>query len=128
MDQVAGDHRVLAAPAQRDGVMIDRVARRRDQRDQIVQRMIAGDQVAALRLDDRDDAVGDRRHASSFVVLRQPEIQLGLREQVAGLGEGRHPAAVLQPRVPADMIDMKMRAKNEIDVVHASARRRPGPA
>ena len=58
-----------------------------------------------------------------LVVLRQPVVQLGLGEQVARLREGRHPAAVLQPGVPADMIDVEMRAHDEVDVVHRQAGR-----
>ena len=47
----------------------------------------------------------DRSSAASDVYKRQvlglPEVELLLREQIAGVGEGRHPLAVLQHGVVA---------------------------
>ena len=39
------------------------------------------------------------------------------REQVSRLREGRHPAPVLEPRVPADMVDVQVGAHDEVDVL-----------
>src|SRR5260370_7528258 len=44
-----------------------------------------------------------------------------LRKQVARLRKGRDPAAVLQPRVPADVVAVQMRAHLEIDVLDPEA-------
>ena len=52
-----------------------------------------------------------------------PELELAVGEYVARLGEGRHPAAVLEPRVPADVVGVQVRAHDEIDVADAEARR-----
>jgi hypothetical protein len=47
--------------------------------------------------------------------------QLAVGHDVAGLGKGRHPTAVFQARVPADVIGVQMRAHDVIDVVYAEA-------
>jgi hypothetical protein len=39
-----------------------------------------------------------------------PERELPIGEQVFGRRKGRHPSPILKPRVPADMVDMQMRA------------------
>src|SRR5450755_4366252 len=44
--------------------------------------------------------------------------------KMARVREGRHPAAILQARVPADMIDMQMRAHHDVDVRDGDAGRR----
>ena len=43
--------------------------------------------------------------------------ELFAADQIPGLGEGRNPPAVLQHRVPADMIDMQMRADHGVDAL-----------
>ncbi len=40
-----------------------------------------------------------------------------LRENISRVGEGRHPATILVPRIPTDMVDMHMRADYEVNVV-----------
>jgi hypothetical protein len=65
---------------------------------------------------DRNDAVDDLRQVG-LLRLVEPEVQFRFGKDVAGIGESWHPAAVFQPGVPADVIDVKMRAQNEMDVV-----------
>ena len=50
-----------------------------------------------------------------------PVIEFAVGEHVARLREGRHPAAVLEPRVPADMVGVQMRAHDKIDIVDAKS-------
>ena len=50
-----------------------------------------------------------------------PVVVLGAREQVARVGEGRHPAPADQPRVPADVIGVEVGAHHEVDVFRSEA-------
>ena len=73
-----------------------------------------------LAADDRQHRVGDPGMARRIgLLLLGPVRQLAVGEQVLGLREGRHPAAVVEPGVPADMIDVQVRAHDVVDVVHA---------
>src|ERR1700677_572037 len=103
MDQIAGENRILA---KRDSVMIDGVARRWDERDQVGKRVIAGDDITGFRLDDRDHAVDDLWKIGLFAFL-DPKIQFLFREDVPSVRKRRNPTTVLQPRIPADVVDMK---------------------
>ncbi len=116
MDQVAGHHRVLAAAPKPDREMVGRVARRRHQGQVVVEPEIAADELGALGLDDRDHAVGDAV-ARRLGVLGGPIVIFDLGEQIARLGEGRHPASIVQARVPTDMVEMQMGAHHHVDVV-----------
>ena len=49
------------------------------------------------------------------VVLRHPVVELTATEQIARLGKGRLPTAIVLPRIPADVIDMQMGAEHQID-------------
>ena len=56
-------------------------------------------------------------------VERLVEVEVLLAPDVLRVLEGRHPAAVLQPGVPADVIDMQMGAHHHVDLVGRHARR-----
>ena len=116
MDQVAGEHRLVAALAGADREMVGRVARGRGQADMVVERVVAGDELGPVGLDDRQHAVGDLVERRLLMDLAPVGVFL-FREQVARLREGRDPAAVLQPRVPPDMVAVQMRAHHEVDVL-----------
>ncbi len=80
--------------------------------------MLVADQLGLAGGEHRQHAVGDevagarqRRRAR-----RPPMIPFAPRDQIARVGKRRHPAAVLQPRVPADVIDVQMRAQHDVDV------------
>src|SRR5713226_9477795 len=45
-----------------------------------------------------------------------PMVVFALGHDVFGVGEGGDPAAVDQPRVPADMVPVQMRAHDEVDL------------
>ncbi len=80
------------------------------------------DDVDAVGGHDRQHGIGDPRTGRRIVLVSLgPVFQLAVGEDVARLGEGRHPAAVLEPRVPADVVDVQVRAHDEIDVVDADA-------
>ena len=77
----------------------------------------------AFGRDDRQHGVGDPRHARRIVLLPlRPVRELAVGHDVFRLGKGRHPAAVLEPGVPADMIAVQMRAHHIVDVVDSEAR------
>src|ERR1700758_3374430 len=101
MDQIAGEYRGIAALAGADREMVGRVARGRAQSDMVVERVIAGDQFGPIGLDDWQHAVADLVERRLLMDLAPVGVFLS-REQVARLRKGRDPAAVLQPRVPAD--------------------------
>ena len=87
------------------------------------------DDVDAVGGHDRQHRIGDPGTGRRIVLLPLgPVLELAVGEDVARLGEGRHPAAVLEPRVPADVVDVQMRAHDEVDVADAEARRPPGPS
>ena len=64
MDHVAGDDGVLPGLADLHRVVVDRVAGRRDELHQVVQRVVALHDVGALGRDDRQHRVGDPRAGS----------------------------------------------------------------
>ena len=106
------------------------MARRRNQRDFTGDDMVGFDQGVQTGLDDRNDGIIhhlcrvdrqlalDRRRRRCC--LQRRDLSLPMRpfdpgEQVIRLGEGRHPLAVDQHRVPADMVDMEMGAQHRGD-------------
>ena len=76
----------------------------------------------ALGVHDRQHRVGDPGMAGRVLLLLGcPERQLALGEEVFGFGEGRHPAPVVEPRVPADMVGVHVRAHDVVDVADAES-------
>ena len=56
--------------------------------------------------------------------LRIPVVAFDRREQITGVRKRRHPAARVQLRVPADVVDVQMRADDDVDVIRCEARSR----
>jgi hypothetical protein len=81
--------------------------------------VIALDHHGLAGLDDRQHRIVERAVVHLAFALRAalgfPVRVLTLAEQVLGVGKRRHPAAVLELGVPADMVDMQVRAHHEID-------------
>src|SRR5688572_32888900 len=103
--------------------MARRVSRRRRQRDQVVERIIVVDEERLAGLDDRlaveaPDIAGRVRAALRRLL---PGRVFALVEDIFGIREGRHPAAVAQGGVPAAMVDVEMRAEDVVDVRYAQA-------
>ena len=115
MHQVAREHGVVLAAAEGEGSMAGRVTGRRQDAGVVADLVVAADDLGLFRLDDRQHAVAKRRHRR-FRVYLGPVIELGLAEHVACLRKSRHPAAVFQPRVPADMVDMQVGTHDVVDV------------
>ena len=96
-----------------------RMAGRRFEPDTIVELVIHLDQYRLIGIHDRPDTVridiGNGAFLTGFFAL-QPEFQLGLAEDIFCIRECRYPAAIHQPRIPANMIDMQMCAHHEIDL------------
>ena len=86
----------------------------------VVQRAVGGDEFGLPGGDDGQHAVLDDRVRLAPVLGFPEGVFLGA-EDVFRLGEGRHPAAILQPGVPPDMIDMQMRAHHVVDLFHRNA-------
>src|SRR5271156_1425679 len=121
MHQVTGDHRVLPLRRNSHAVMAGSVAGGRLEAYFIRKAKFLIDQVGNARVDDRPHRVLDRI-AHVLAVERREEIPLGAANQVACVRKRRHPLAVLERRVPSDVIDVQMRADNAIDLVGAVSR------
>src|SRR5262245_32402956 len=55
------------------------------------------------------------RQRATGIALRHPIGKLAATEQIARVGKGRLPAAIVLPRIPADVIDMQMGAEHQVD-------------
>ena len=87
----------------------------------VVKRKVVAHQFGLLRFDDRKHAICEVRQRR-FSVLLGPIVEFTFRNQIARLRESWRPTPALQPRIPADMIDMQMRAHDEIDIIDAETR------
>ena len=83
------------------------------------------DDVGAVGRHDRQHGIRDPWACRRFLVLTPgPMGQFAFGEHIACLREGRYPTAIFEPRVPADMVGMQMRAHDEIDVIDREPARR----
>jgi hypothetical protein len=85
--------------------------------------------MQGLRIDEIDEAsLREREHtfakgdagriaALPAAIIVKPVFEVLPIEEVAGVGKSRREAAVAFGHVPADMIDMQVGAKDEIDVL-----------
>ena len=85
----------------------------------LVEGIVHIDEVGLAGLDHRQHAVFEVRIGRAlralFIVL--PVLIFIVCEQITRVGKCRHPAAIDETRIPADMIDMKMRTHHEVDVL-----------
>src|SRR5208337_3734412 len=84
----------------------------------VVKRIVVAHQFCLPSFHDWKHAIGEVRQRHLSVLLR-PIVEFAFRNEIARLGESRRPTPALQPRVPADMIDMQMGAHDEIDIIDA---------
>ena len=85
--------------------------------------MVPLDQIGETAVEDRSYAVGkDRQHVGALG-LRAPVLELDAAEQVARSREGRDPLAFDQHGVPADVIDVQVRAQHRVDRLAGKAGR-----
>ncbi len=99
-----------------------RVARRRIDLDEVVEPVRpAADQVGLAVFEDGHHAFAEG--AEFGRALFRIGVDLGkiidvrLGEHIARVGKGRHPFAVLLPRVPADVVVVQMRAHHHVDLL-----------
>lgn len=52
-----------------------------------------------------------------MAVVWIPILDVGSGQNIARVGEGRYPAVAVEPSIPADVIDVEVRADDEIDIV-----------
>ena len=124
---IPGEDRAAVRAVQMQECVARRMAGRRFDIDGVFQLVAVRDHHRLACLDDRQDAVvvsltpritGAFRHFCGF-----PMGILVFMEQVLGVGEGRDPAAVLEFRVPTDMVDMQVGAHHEVDAFRRHAHR-----
>ena len=76
------------------------------------------DEIDPARFDDRQDAVfdaGQLQRVAVDALLLPPILEVAPVHEIARIGKGRHPATVLQPRIPVDMVDMQVGAEHNGD-------------
>ena len=109
-----------------------RVARSEPQRDRLADPIPLAHQFRAARVEQRLHAVlenvGVHERArcgwAGAPAVRIPVVALDRGEQVASVRKRRHPAARVQLRIPADVVDVQMRADDDVDVLRCEARSR----
>ena len=93
--------------------------------EQRVGLMVALDHYRLAGFDDRQHRIVERAVIDLAFALggpfRFPVRVFALGEEVLRVGEGRHPAAVLEFGVPAHVIDMQMGAHHEVDRLRRTA-------
>ena len=121
MGDVAGQHGLFAVGADQHAHVARRVAGGGDQGHFLAQPVIACHQDGEPARHDRPHRVLEHGPVLAGRAVRGPVVVLVLAEHVAGLGEGRHPLAAGQRRIPADMVDVQMRAQHGVDAVRRIA-------
>src|ERR1035437_2822201 len=116
MHQIAGDQASIPFRRNPAAGMSGSVAGRRLEPYFVGDAKVRVDQIGHPNLNNRTHRILDRIAHVLAVELR-PVIPLGAAYQVAGVGERRHPLAVLEHRVPPDMVHVQMRADDAIDLV-----------
>ena len=123
--EVAGEDRFAGGRGQADGDVAGGVAGR-GLEAQTGRDLVPGvDERGAAGLDDRRHAVGDA--AGGLAALGgfpRPELPLLAGNDVARLRERRHPASALEPRVPADVVHVQVRAHDGVDLLGPDTDRR----
>src|SRR5262249_26014194 len=89
-------------------------ARRRLEPHLVRDPMCGLDQLRHTRCHDGADRVVDRS-LHERLLRRGEEVPLGAADQIGGVREGRHPPAVLEHRVPADVVEVQMGAEDPVD-------------
>src|SRR5579872_3033624 len=104
--------------------MAGAMAWRRNQGDFIANPRIAGDELSLPGIDDRRHGIAKNRRFFLVSVAVAPIDIFALAEQIARLFEGRDPSSGNKARVPADVIDVQMRAKHGVDALRRKTGRR----
>src|SRR5215831_5035460 len=126
MEHVADENRAVAGAFQPEYHMTGRVSWRRNDVQELVESERPGDKISASAVDDRQHAFAEcaELHRLGFIRISVElavvlEVRLG--DDVAGIRKCRHPAAVTQLCIPADVIVMEMRTHHVVDVLRPRA-------
>ena len=113
--EVARHHRVVAGAAEGERNVPGRVTRRRQDARMVADLIVVAYDLGPVGFDHGQNAVAERRHRRPGILLA-PVIEFRLCEHIARIRKRRHPAAIVQPRIPANVIDMQVGAHHEVDV------------
>src|SRR5579863_3538130 len=122
--QIAGNDGLLAARIDQYTDMAGGVARRCDERDLIGEAKIRIDELLEARGQYRIDRILQMIHVMVAAGVAQvlPVLPFAPPEEVSRLGKGGHPSTVDEPRIPAHVIEMQMRAQHIGDLPGREAR------
>jgi hypothetical protein len=117
MHDVAAEERLLSLARELDSDVTRAVPRGRMERKTVPDRSLAIDDLGLSALDNGKNAVLEYAGAKAFLASRAgPMIVLGLGEDVLGIRERRHLAAVEESRVPAAMIRVQVGTADVVDL------------
>src|ERR1700728_2337361 len=122
VDHVAGDDCVLTARRNPHAGVTGGMSRGRFEYNVTSQPMSVLHQLRTARFNDRSHGIIDGHFEIGHTVVFVPMLPLALDHQVLGLGKSRHPLAVLEGRVPADMIEVQMSSQDRVDRVTGDTR------
>jgi hypothetical protein len=122
--EIAGDQRLLALRGNPDADVARRMAQCRNEADLVTDPVTGLDEIDEPGIPNRVHRVGKHRRHVLALVLSHPMSVLDAGHQITRLREGRDPTIRDQHRVPADVVDMKMRANDRVDRLALIAGRR----
>ena len=128
MEAVAGKNRAPRTAFRDDAQIARRVSARILEPDSIADLSMN----AHAGIDDvRKSGIQNRRHAvieglamCGFVLLGAKEIEVSTAEEIACIREGGNPSSILQTGIPSDMVEVQVRAHDEMNIFG----RMPAPA
>ena len=89
-----------------------------------VKRKIALHDLRPFSLDDWQHRIGYPRNTCRIVFLfLSPMRELSVSHHVFCIGKCWHPTAVVEPRAPANVVDMQVGTHYIVDVVHSKPKR-----
>jgi hypothetical protein len=91
------------------------MAQGRDEADFVADPVIGLDEMDQAGIPDRGYRICEDSGHVLALILARPMRVFDSAHQVAGIRKGRDPPAVDQHRVPADVIDVEMRADHRVD-------------
>jgi hypothetical protein len=112
---IAGDERALPLRLDQYADVARRVARRRLQANLRCDDVVHLDLLNEARVEDRLHGVGEHRLLLVVGRVAEPVLELRSREQIRRAREGGHPAVSFAHGVPADVVDVQMRADYGVD-------------
>src|SRR5438105_2124403 len=124
MHEIAGDQRLLALRGDPRTDVTGGMAQGRNEIYFVADPMIGLNEIDEPGLPDRRHRVAEHRRHVLALVLAGPVCEFDAAHQVARVWEGRDPPTLDQHRVPADVIDVEVRANDRVDRLAGIACRR----